>query len=87
MRSAAASVACAIGERSLYNGKHAALTPAPFLPPASARCRARACTRQTWESYDAVFFNYFSFGVDAVAASAFHEFRKEYPQLFTSRLR
>ncbi|CAM9772179.1 unnamed protein product, partial [Sphacelaria rigidula] len=42
---------------------------------------------QEWESYDAVFCNYFSFGVDAVAASAFHEHRKKYPQLFTSRCR
>lgn len=42
---------------------------------------------QEWESYDAVFCNYFSFGVDAVAANAFHEHRKQYPQLFTSRCR
>ncbi|CAN0560741.1 unnamed protein product, partial [Ectocarpus sp. 12 AP-2014] len=41
----------------------------------------------TWESYDAVFCNYFSFGVDAIAASAFHEHRQAYPQLFTSRFR
>ncbi|CAN0540725.1 unnamed protein product, partial [Ectocarpus sp. 12 AP-2014] len=42
---------------------------------------------ETWESYDAVFCNYFSFGVDAIAASAFHEHRQAYPQLFTSRFR
>ncbi|CAN0143734.1 unnamed protein product [Hapterophycus canaliculatus] len=42
---------------------------------------------QTWESYDAVFCNYFSFGVDAVAASAFHRHRENHPHLFTSRLR
>eukprot|EP00903_Cladosiphon_okamuranus_P011637 g10946.t1 len=42
---------------------------------------------ETWESYDAVFCNYFSFGVDAIAAAAFHEHRQAYPQLFTSRFR
>ncbi|CAM9764700.1 unnamed protein product [Scytosiphon promiscuus] len=42
---------------------------------------------ETWESYDAVFCNYFSFGVDAVAASAFHRHRENHPHLFTSRLR
>ncbi|CAM9601191.1 unnamed protein product [Ectocarpus sp. 4 AP-2014] len=42
---------------------------------------------ETWESYDAVFCNYFSFGVDAIAALAFHEHRQAYPQLFTSRFR
>ena len=42
---------------------------------------------QSWESYDAVFCNYFSFGVDAVAALAFHEHRNKNPHLFTSRCR
>ncbi|CAM9873721.1 unnamed protein product [Chrysoparadoxa australica] len=41
----------------------------------------------TWESYDGIFCNYFSLGVDAVAAAAFHEHREAHPELFTSQMR
>ncbi|CAM9227119.1 unnamed protein product [Phaeothamnion confervicola] len=40
-----------------------------------------------WESYDGVFCNYFSLGVDAAAAAAFHRHREAHPELFTSRAR
>ncbi|CAM9120842.1 unnamed protein product [Discosporangium mesarthrocarpum] len=42
---------------------------------------------ENWVSYDAVFCNYFSLGVDAVAAAAFHAHREKNPHLFTSQFR
>ncbi|KAJ8610176.1 hypothetical protein CTAYLR_008738 [Chrysophaeum taylorii] len=41
----------------------------------------------TWRSYDGTFSNYFSFGVDAAGAFAFHKARRENPKRFSSRLK
>ncbi len=38
-------------------------------------------------SYDGVFQNYMSIGVDAVAAYAFHQHREAHPELFTGPIR
>ncbi len=40
-----------------------------------------------WESYDGVFQNYMSIGVDAVAAYAFHKHREAHPELFTGPIK
>lgn len=39
----------------------------------------------TWRSYDGTFSNYFSVGVDAAGAHAFHSARRENPKRFSSR--
>ena len=40
----------------------------------------------TWRSYDGTFSNYFSIGLDAAGAFAFHEARRKDPAKFTSRV-
>lgn len=42
---------------------------------------------RVWRSYDGTFSNYFSLGVDAAGAFAFHTARRAHPERFTSRLR
>ncbi len=43
--------------------------------------------KEAWESYDGVFQNYASIGVDAVAASALHRYRQAHPERFTGPLK
>lgn len=55
--------------------------------PAPVRVSPPMSPSRGVESYDSVFCNYYSVGLDAVAALAFHEHRTRYPEKFKSQLR
>ncbi|CAN0074974.1 unnamed protein product, partial [Heterosigma akashiwo] len=49
--------------------------------------RGNSVYLQTWLSFDSLFINYFSIGVDAAAAIAFDRRRTAHPEEFTSPLK